>query len=153
VFDLNRQTSGLERHLVGILAETLADAPDGSVRIVARVLACIIVDKGVSVKTDPGQVPQEALYKALCWYLDVDGTYGWQEVLPSSDSPRPRTERWVEKVGGLKRVWPSQRAAIGALVSFTVRLWRRPAARRGRRSARDREEGESFGTLPRYLLT
>jgi hypothetical protein len=93
VLDLNRQTSGLERQLVGILAETLADAPDGSVRIVARVLAHIIVDKGVSVKTDPGQVPQEALYEALCWYLGVDGNYGWQEVLPSSDSLRPRTER------------------------------------------------------------
>ena len=116
VLNLNGRRNGLESQVAGILAETLADAPDGSVRIVARVLARIIVDKGVSVKTDPDQVPQEALYEALCWYLGVDGTYGWQEVLPSSDSLRPRAERWVEKVATLKHVWPSQAAAIGALV-------------------------------------
>ncbi|NIV37852.1 MAG: hypothetical protein GWN58_53105, partial [Anaerolineae bacterium] len=61
------------------------------------------------------QTPQEALAKAFCWSLGVDGTFGWQEALPSADSLRPRAERWVEKVRGLKRVWPSQVAAINAL--------------------------------------
>jgi hypothetical protein len=74
------------------------------------------VDKGVSVKTEPGQTPQEALYEAICWYLGVDGTYGWQPSLPSADSLRPWAEQWVEKVAALKRVWPSQAAAVEALV-------------------------------------
>jgi hypothetical protein len=89
-----------EEHAVVMLerlAEVLADEPDGSVRAVARVLARIIVDKGVSVKTEPGQTPQEALFEALCWYLGVDGTCGWQEQLPSVEAPRPRAEQWVKK--------------------------------------------------------
>jgi hypothetical protein len=98
------------------LAEVVADEADGSTRAVARVLARIIVDKGVSVKTEPGQTPQEALFEAFCWYLGVDGTYGWQERLPRVEALRPRAEQWVEKVAALKRVWPSQAAAVEALV-------------------------------------
>jgi hypothetical protein len=116
------QGEGYDEPLTLTLSERIADAGDLPVALrvmadrVACVLARIIVDKGVSVKAEPGQTPQKALYEAICWYLGVDGTYGWQEALPSADSPRPRAERWVEKVAARKRVWPSQQAAIRALV-------------------------------------
>ena len=54
MLDLDGRRNRLESQLVGILAEALADEPGGLVRIVARVLARIIVAKGVSVKTEPG---------------------------------------------------------------------------------------------------
>jgi hypothetical protein len=101
VLNLNGRRNGLESQLAGILAETLADAPDSSVRIVARVLARIIVDKGVSVKTDPDQVPQEALYEALCWYLGVDGTTGGRRC------SRAQTACVLGPSGGWRRSPPS----------------------------------------------
>jgi hypothetical protein len=97
-------------------AQATDDGGTGCRRVSVNRKQRIVVDKGVSVKTEPAQTPQEALYAVICWYLGVDGTYGWQPSLPSADGLRPRAERWVEKVTAHDSVWPSQAAAVEALV-------------------------------------
>jgi hypothetical protein len=51
--------------------------------------------------------------EALCWSLGVDGTFGWHMELPSAESLRCPVEDWVARQRG---VWPSQQAAISALL-------------------------------------
>jgi hypothetical protein len=46
----------------------------------------------------------------------VDGTGDWEPALPSADGLRPAVTQWVEKVAAKRGVWPSQAAAIRALV-------------------------------------
>jgi hypothetical protein len=116
VLDLNRQTSGLERQLVGILAKILAAEPDGSVRTVARALANWVLKDGLKVKTVDGQAPYEVLSEAFGWFLGVDVTYGWSAAEASAEGMESAVTGWVEKVTALRGVWKSQAAAIGALV-------------------------------------
>lgn len=68
------------------------------------------------VQVEEGQSREEALAEALCWSLGVDGTFGWQEELPSAESLRHPVENWVARVACQRGVWPSQQAAIRALV-------------------------------------
>ena len=98
------------------LAEELAEAGDGNVRTVTRALARRIVNMGVPVSTEPGQLPVEALSEAIGWFLGVDLTYPWEAEMPRADSLGQRAEAWVEKVANAKGVWDSQAAAIKALV-------------------------------------
>ena len=98
------------------LAEVLADESDGSVRAVARALARRVARMPLVVQVEDGQSREEALAEALCWSLGVDGTYGWHEELPSAESLRHPVENWVARVARQRGVWPSQRAAISALV-------------------------------------
>ena len=116
MLDLNRQTSGLERQLVGILADILAAEPDGSVRTVARALANRVLKDGLKVKTEDGQAPYEVLSEALGWFLGVDVTCGWSAAEASADGMESAVTGWVEKVAALRGVWPSQAAAVSALV-------------------------------------
>ena len=64
------------------LAEALAKAGDGNVRTVARALARRIVQMGVLVDTEPGQLPVEALSEAIGWFLGVDLSYPWEAEQP-----------------------------------------------------------------------
>ena len=98
------------------LAEVLAEAGDGNVRTVARALARRIVQMGVLVDTEPGELPIEALSDAIGWFLGVDLSYQWEPEQPRAESVQPRIERWVAKVAGAKGVWPSQAKAVEALV-------------------------------------
>jgi hypothetical protein len=68
------------------------------------------------VQVEDSQSREEALAEALCWSLGVDGTYGWHVELPSAESLRSPVEDWVARVARQRGVWPSQRAAISALV-------------------------------------
>ena len=61
------------------------------------------------VQVEDGQLREET----LCWSLGVDRTFGWHEELPSAESLRRPVEDWVARQRG---VWPSQRAAISALL-------------------------------------
>jgi len=58
----------------------------------------------------------EVLADAFCWPLGIDGTFRWHEELPSAESLRRPVENWVARVARQRGVWPSQRAAISALV-------------------------------------
>jgi hypothetical protein len=110
---LEHAVDALER-----LAEVLADESDGSVRAVARALARRVARMPLVVQVEDGQSREEALAEALCWSLGVDGTFGWHEELPSAESLRRPVEDWVQRVVGKRGVWPSQRAAISALVLY-----------------------------------
>ena len=55
-----------------VLADTLADEPDGSVRTVARALANRVLKLGVKFKTEDGRTPYEVLSDALGWYLGFE---------------------------------------------------------------------------------
>jgi hypothetical protein len=68
------------------------------------------------VRVEDGQSREDALAEAFCWSLGVDGTFGWHEELPSAESLRRPVEEWVARVARQRGVWPSQRAAISALV-------------------------------------
>jgi len=107
---------GTGYYLRYVLAEVLADEPDGSVRAVARALARRVALMPVVVQVEDGQSREEALAEALCWFLGGDGTFGWHEELPSAESLRRPVEDWVARVARQRGVWPSQRAAISALV-------------------------------------
>jgi len=99
-----------------VLADTLADEPDGSVRTVARALANRVLKDGLAVKTEDGQAPYEVLSEAFGWYLGVDLTHGWDAAVASAEGMKGRATSWVEKVAALRGVWPSQAAAVSALV-------------------------------------
>ena len=62
------------------------------------------------------ELPAEAPAEAFCCSLGVDGRFGWHKELPSAKSLRRPVEDWVPRVVNKRGVWPSQRAAIGALV-------------------------------------
>jgi hypothetical protein len=98
------------------LAEVLADESDGSVRGVARALARRVARMPLVVQVEEGQSREAALAEALCWSLGVDGTFGWQAALPSAESLRRPVENWVARVARRRGIWPSQKAAISALV-------------------------------------
>jgi hypothetical protein len=98
------------------LAEALADVTDGQARTVARALARRIVHFGVQVRTEPGELPTEALSDSLAWFLGVDNTGGWDAELPSADGLKHAVSEWVGKVTAARGVWKSQAAAIKALV-------------------------------------
>jgi hypothetical protein len=98
------------------LAEVLAEESDGSIRGVARALARRVARMHLEIQVEDGQSREDALAEALCWSLGVDGTYGWHEELPSAESLRRPVENWVARVNSQRGIWPSQKAAIGALV-------------------------------------
>jgi len=99
-----------------LLAEALADIADGQARTVARTLARKIVHLGVQVRTEPGELPVEALSDSLSWFLGVDNTGGWDAGLPTAAGLKRAVAAWVGKVIQAKGVWKSQAAAIEALV-------------------------------------
>ena len=83
----------------------------------------------------------EVLADAFCRSLDVDGTFEWHEEMPSAESLRRPVEDWVQCVVGKRGVWPSQRAAVTALMMHgtppaearrAARAAFRAQARRGR---------------------
>jgi hypothetical protein len=107
------------RRVVGameMLANALAAEPDGSVRTVARALANWVLKDGLKVKTVDGQAPYEVLSEAFKWFLGVDLTYGWSAAEASAKGMEDRATAWVEQVTALRGVWPSQAAAVSALV-------------------------------------
>jgi hypothetical protein len=99
-----------------VLADTLADEPEGATRTVARALATRVLKLGVKVKTEDGQAPYEVLSEAFGWFLGVDVTYGWSMAQASAEGMESAVTRWVEKVTTLRGVWKSQAAAVTALV-------------------------------------
>jgi hypothetical protein len=107
-----------ERAVVAMeeLAEILAEVGDGNVRTVARALARRIVQMGVLVDTEPGQLPVEALSEAIGWFLRVDLSYQWEPEQPRTESVQPAIESWVAKIASAKGVWVSQAKAVEALV-------------------------------------
>lgn len=62
------------------------------------------------------ELPAEALAEAFSRSPGVDGTFGWQAALPSAESLRHPVENWVARVASRRGIWPSQKAAISALV-------------------------------------
>jgi hypothetical protein len=98
------------------LSLNTAEAGDGNTRTVARALARRIVQMGVLVDTEPGQLPVEALSEAIGWFLGVDLSYQWEPEQPRAESVQPAVEGWVAKVAGTKGVWASQAKAVEALV-------------------------------------
>ena len=99
-----------------VLADTLADEPEGSVRTVAPALATRVLKDELKVKVEDDQLPHEALFEAFGWYLGVDLTYGWDAAVASAKGMEDRATSRVEKVAALCGVWPSQAAAVSALV-------------------------------------
>jgi len=102
-------------NVMEVLADTLADEPDGSVRTVARALANRLLKAGLKVKTEAGQAPYEVLSEAFGWYLGVDVTFGWDTVQATAKGMEDRATAWVEKIAPRCK-WPSQAAAVSALV-------------------------------------
>lgn len=101
------ETDAME--LMHTMAVALADEADGSCRRVAGALA-------FRVKAQHDGVNKQALYEALCEFFGVDGSGAWEHESPSASALQARAEQWVAKVAAHKGVWPSQAAAIGALV-------------------------------------
>ena len=99
-----------------VLADTLADEPEGAARTVARALATRVLKLGVKVKVEGDQLPHEALSEAFGWYLGVDLTYGWDATLASAKGMKDRATNWVAQVTALRGVCKSQAAAVSALV-------------------------------------
>jgi hypothetical protein len=98
-----------------VLSDAVADEPDGSVRTVARALANRVLKDGLAVKTEDGQAPYEVLSETFGWYLGVDVTYGWSATLATAKGMEHRATAWVEKIAPRCK-WPSQAAAVQALV-------------------------------------
>jgi len=98
-----------------VLADAVVDELDGSVRTVARALANRVLKDGLAVKTEDGQAPYEVLSETFGWYLGVDTTYGWNATLATAKGMEHRATAWVEKVAPRCK-WPSQAAAVSALV-------------------------------------
>jgi len=95
--------------LMDTLAVALADEADGSCRRVAGALA-------FRVKAQHDAVDKQALYEAFCEFFGVDGSGAWDAEMPSAGALQPRVAAWIDKVAAHKGVWPSQAAAITALV-------------------------------------
>jgi hypothetical protein len=70
----------------------------------------------VKVTVEDDQLPHGALSEAFGWYLGVDLTYGWDAVQATAKGMEDRAIAWVEQVTALRGVWPSQAAAVSALV-------------------------------------
>ena len=87
-----------------VLADALAEAPDGSVRTVARALTNRVLKDGLRVKVEDDQLPHGALSEAFGWYLGVDLTYGWDATLASAKGMEDRTTAWVAQVTTLRGV-------------------------------------------------
>jgi len=113
------ETTPMSAHTVDAmerLAEVLADEPDGSAQTVCSALARRLTKMGIRVRREDGQDPSDALAEALCWAVGVDATREWVAPLPSAAGMRAAVEQWVEKVSARRDVWPSQKAAVTALV-------------------------------------
>jgi len=98
------------------LADAVAGESDGSIRGVARALARRLARMPLEIQVEDGRFREETLAEALCWSLGVDGTYGWHDELPSAESLRRPVEDWVGKMSRTSGIWPSQKAAVKALV-------------------------------------
>jgi len=98
------------------LGEVLADEPDGSIRTVSRALANRLHANGVVIQHEDDQTAQDALFERICWAWGVDGTSEWEPVLPTADGIRAGIEAWMKKAVSQCGVWPSQKAAIEAVV-------------------------------------
>jgi hypothetical protein len=111
------------------LAEALAEAGDSNTRTVARALARRIVNMGVSVATEPGQLPVEVLSEAIGWFLGVDLSYQWEPKQPRaeeddhSSAPPPLASNAKRSEGALL-------AALGIVI---VGQAEQPLFRRARR--------------------
>jgi len=99
------------------LADALSEETDGSARTVASALANKVHALGVQVKTEDDQTPQEALRDTFAWSLGAE-MGGWEYELPTADGLRRSVEEWVGRACNAKGVWPSQAAAIQALVLY-----------------------------------
>jgi len=82
---------------------------------VASALANKVHALGVHVKVEDDQMPQEALRDTFAWFLGAE-VGGWEYQLPTADGLRRSVEEWVGRACNAKGVWPSQAAAIQALV-------------------------------------
>ncbi|NIV31612.1 MAG: hypothetical protein GWN58_19635 [Anaerolineae bacterium] len=112
------------------LAEAVEHEPDGSVRVVARALARRLARMPLEFQVEDGRSREEVLAETLAWSLGVDGSYGWHKELPSAESLRTPVENWVRRVAARRTIWPSQKAAISALVLHGASPWEaRNAAR------------------------
>ena len=99
------------------LADALSEETDGSARTVASALANKVHALGVRVKAEDDQTPQEALRDTFAWFLGAE-VGGWEYELPTADGLRRSVEGWVGRACNAKGVWPSQAAAIQALVLY-----------------------------------
>jgi len=72
---------------------------------------------GVRVKAEDDQTPQEALRDTFAWFLSAE-VGGWEYELPTAEGLRRSVEEWVGRACNAKGMWPSQAAAIQALVLY-----------------------------------
>jgi hypothetical protein len=100
---------------MGFVGRCLADEPHGSIRTVMYALARKLAWRRSEIEAEEGRSPVEVLYEHICWYMDVDGTRGWEAELPSAEGLRSAIGTWVNTVTS-KRMWSSQATAIKALV-------------------------------------
>lgn len=91
------------------LADAVADESEGVALTVAHSLAEELVSRGLVINS------RGRLVGEFAELFGVDGTGHWDPVLPTAQGLRSRAEAWVEKVEALN-IWPSQKAAIKALV-------------------------------------
>ena len=114
-----------------MLADVLADEPDGSVRTVARAMANRVLKLGVKVKTEDGQSPYEVLSETFGWYLGVDVTYGWDATLATAEGwrivPPPGSRKSPRGASGRPR---PQRSLPWCCTTPAQARPRRPAAAR-----------------------
>ena len=114
-------SEGEQRVLVLLenLAGALSEETDSSAHTVASALANKVHALGVRVKAEDDQTPQEALRDTFAWFLGAE-VGGWEHELPPADGLRRSVEEWVGRACNAKGVWPSQAAAVRALVLYGV---------------------------------
>jgi hypothetical protein len=71
---------------------------------------------GFTLESEPDEDPRTGLAEHLAWFFGVDVSNGWEDELPSAKGLEADVTGWVENVKALRGVWPSQKAAIEALV-------------------------------------